>query len=1277
MKKVYTKYRKYVYYAILFFFIAFLIFLPFFLNGKSLIWDDDGAKQHYIIFYDYLCYLKNILINGFNDNTFSWNIGLGTDIIPQYSYYVIGDIFVYIGLFFSKQCYPYLYSFLIILRMFFVGISMLYFCNYRKVNDYKSILLSLMYAFSAFILYGVVRHPFFANAAILFPLFIMAIEKYIRDNKKVFLIFISFLTIISNFYFCYKIVVLGLLYAVLLFFIDNDNKKISNFVKKLFGASFCFFIAFLISSIILIPTIHVFLNLDTGLRNSLTGFYSLAYYRNLVLAYVTTHSNIWQTIGVSPLCIMLAPLLLKKIRNPKNKLLFIYLLITTVMLFFPIFGSFMNGFSFPSNRWVFGYIFFLVLMVNNCLKDDLIFNKKELLLMSIISIFYFLLFFICRKSLGEALIELSITAIILFIFIFQSKYKTKFIAKICLLFIICFGIVFNGLYLYSESGKGYSLSFLTYDNIDNFYYNLNGNLNKLDKVIEEIEEKDSSFSRIARIPDTYHNLSILLDYKSTAGYFSLLNGSSASFSSDLNNIQNKANNVIKLFDNRTIANNVLGNKYYIIDQKYSNKVPYGYEKYLEFDYSNIIVYKNKYNLSPFIFYDSYILNDEYNKLNSLEKESSLLSDASIFKGDISLDIDYKKEYDNGVNELKCEIKNINKNDNNYIYIFSEDKIELECEGVKNSEVYLEIDNLDMYKSDDNRFTYWINVKREDYFNSKKIENKNSSAYYVDLPILLFNMGYVRKSNSTNIEVNLTSKGEYSLDDIKVYSLSMNDYKKRVNYLNKDQFEILKYEDGYIRGRINNKKNGILQLATDYSIGWNVFIDGKKVDTFVVNNAFLGIEVPKGEHEIIYEYETPFKDISRILSIVGIISYIIIIVIEVRGIEMESLLKSFKGNLKVTLQRIRRIGYIIFYIYFKNTNKVKENKILFLSDSRADLSGNFKFVYDEIMKDKNKYEVTTLLKKNLSTKKTLKEKINLCREIALSKYIFLDDFYPIIYVLKLRKETKLIQLWHAMGAYKTVGYSRAGKPGGPDSKSLTHRGYTGAIVSSESIRKNYAEAFNMDIEKVHALGIPRTDIFFDKKYEKNVKKRIYDKYPMLKNKKVIMFAPTFRGNGQMTAYYDFSWIDFKKLKKSFSKDYVCIIKLHPFIKNIPDYDFENDDFYIDLTSEREINDLLFVTDVLVTDYSSVIFEYSFFERPVVFFTPDLDDYRNSRDFYYSLDKYTYGDIAKNDDELIKCIKKGKVNKKKIEEFRDYFCSSCDGNSTKKVVDFYIRKKEKDD
>lgn len=373
----------------------------------------------------------------------------------------------------------------------------------------------------------------------------------------------------------------------------------------------------------------------------------------------------------------------------------------------------------------------------------------------------------------------------------------------------------------------------------------------------------------------------------------------------------------------------------------------------------------------------------------------------------------------------------------------------------------------------------------------------------------------------------------------------------------------------------------------------------------------------------------------------------------------------KARIKILLQKLIRMPYIIFYTYFKNTTKVAEDKILFLSDSREDLSGNFQFIYDEIKKQKKSYSVSTHLKKSLKSKKSLKEKLLLCQEIAQSKYIFLDDFYPIIYALKLRKETELIQLWHAMGAFKKVGYSRGGKI------TLTHHGYDATIVSSENIRKNYAEAFHMEIEKVHALGIPRTDIFFNEKYKKQTKEKLYKKYPTLKNKKIILFAPTFRGKGQNEAYYDFNWIDFKKMKESLNNQYKCIIKLHPFIKNKPDYNFEQDDFYLDLSSEREINDLLFITDILITDYSSVIFEYSFMEKPLIFYTPDLKEYKNSRDFYYPFHYYTYGNIAKNQEELIKCIKEEKLDKKKLESFKEYFCSSCDGNSSKKVVEYFLK------
>lgn len=376
-------------------------------------------------------------------------------------------------------------------------------------------------------------------------------------------------------------------------------------------------------------------------------------------------------------------------------------------------------------------------------------------------------------------------------------------------------------------------------------------------------------------------------------------------------------------------------------------------------------------------------------------------------------------------------------------------------------------------------------------------------------------------------------------------------------------------------------------------------------------------------------------------------------------------------IKKILQKLRQIVYISLYKLFCIFNRLDDNKVLFLSASRASLTGNFKFVYDEIKKRK-KYEINMMLKSNLKIKYSIKQKIKLVRLISTSKYIFLDDFYPMIYALKLRKGTELIQLWHAMGAFKTVGYSRMNKEGGPSKHSLTHKNYTGTIVSSESIRKNYAEAFGISIDKVHALGIPRTDIFFNEKYAERIKNKLYKKYPVLKEKKVILFAPTFRGNGQKSAHYNFEWFDLKKFSETFNKDYVCIFKLHPFIKNKPDYDIENDPFYIDLTSEREINDLLFVTDILITDYSSVIFEYSFFKKPVIFFTPDLEEYKNSRDFYYPLEKYTYGEVAKNFDELIKKVKQNKINKKKLDKFYEFFCSSCDGHSTKRVVDFFLGK-----
>lgn len=382
---------------------------------------------------------------------------------------------------------------------------------------------------------------------------------------------------------------------------------------------------------------------------------------------------------------------------------------------------------------------------------------------------------------------------------------------------------------------------------------------------------------------------------------------------------------------------------------------------------------------------------------------------------------------------------------------------------------------------------------------------------------------------------------------------------------------------------------------------------------------------------------------------------------------------FKKGFKYFLKSISNaIAYDIYDFY--KSRPLKENTILFLSDSRSNLSGNFEFVYNEL-KSRGDYDIQMFLKPAIDSEFSLKDKLKFLKAIATSKYILLDDYYPKIYNFELREDVELVQLWHACGAFKTFGFSRLGKEGGPKSKSKSHRNYTKAFVSSDEIRKFYAEGFGISEDRVYATGIPRTDIFFDDDYKNKKIKELTEKYQIIKNKKVIVFAPTFRGNGQKTAYYDFNRLDIESLYKEFGKEYVILFKLHPFVKNKPVFGDKYKDFIIDVTDEREINDLLFISDILITDYSSVCFEYALLNKPMIFFAYDMDDYISKRDFYYPYKDFVPGPIAKTTEDIINIIKTKDYKLDKLNSFRKRFFDDFDGQSTKRVVDVILNKNNK--
>lgn len=369
----------------------------------------------------------------------------------------------------------------------------------------------------------------------------------------------------------------------------------------------------------------------------------------------------------------------------------------------------------------------------------------------------------------------------------------------------------------------------------------------------------------------------------------------------------------------------------------------------------------------------------------------------------------------------------------------------------------------------------------------------------------------------------------------------------------------------------------------------------------------------------------------------------------------------------------KVAYYLFWL-----RPVKQNKVLFASDSRDDLSGNFEFVYNEMLRQQLPLDYRFLLKPAVDRKKTIGEIIKLAKEIATSRYILLDDFYPMIYGLRIRKNADLVQLWHAVGAFKTFGFSRIGRPGGPSPKSPNHRNYTIATVSATSIRKHYAEGFGISEENVVATGIPRTDVFFNESYKEEVRTRLHQDYPYLKDKKVIMFAPTFRGNGQQSAYYDLDALNLDEIYRNFKDEYIFIFKLHPFVKNSLDIPYMYSDFYYDFSDYREINDLLFVTDILITDYSSVCFEFALLNKPMIFFAYDVEDYVQSRDFYYEYNTFIPGPLAKTTQDIIDIIQYQEFKMDKIEPFKQYFFDDTDGESSKRVVNYLFNQQiESDD
>ena len=362
--------------------------------------------------------------------------------------------------------------------------------------------------------------------------------------------------------------------------------------------------------------------------------------------------------------------------------------------------------------------------------------------------------------------------------------------------------------------------------------------------------------------------------------------------------------------------------------------------------------------------------------------------------------------------------------------------------------------------------------------------------------------------------------------------------------------------------------------------------------------------------------------------------------------------------------------------------VDENKVVFVVIRHPYITNSFQLMFSELT-DNYDYDVHTHFLLNNGSVKVdyAKRCIPAIKDIATARCVFLDDGSNVISAITPRSETEFIQLWHGCGAFKRFGFSTADLIFGGSRKEQVrhpnHKNYTLVPVSSPEVIWAYNEAMNIpeDANIVKALGCSRTDVFYDGEFINAAYAHLYEVFPQAKNKKVILYAPTFRGEaGQATSP---DMLSVEELYEHFGGEYVILFKHHPLVKSPPVIDAKYSDFAADVGGLLSIEELICTADICISDYSSLVFEYSLFEKPIIFFAYDLDEYFDWRGFYYDYYELAPGLIAKTNSEIIDYIENidTRFDKKSIQDFKYKFMRSCDGHSTQRILEYVFDDLEK--
>ena len=881
--------RKYCYgvYTLMFLLMCIVAFLPFFTEGKSFVWGagvEDGLSQHFsaLAYYGEALreFFRNLLAGHPKLVMWDMSLGYGADILSTLNYYAIGDPLNLLYGFVSPKNTETMYDFMILLRMYLAGITFIMYARKMKKRSYGTVIGALVYVFSGFCFRLGLRHPFFINPMIYFPLLCLGIEKIYQRERPYVFIFAVCVSAMSNYYFLYMLTIFAVIYAWIRFYKYTEENKMKNFFLTILKFGIYYTLGIAMAAVILLPSVIGFLGngrygngVDWKSLIVYPGKYYLLFIENFI-GYGNMGSN--TNAGYLPIVgiVVLFTLFSQRMKHKKYRAAFIASIIALIL---PIFGYAFNGFSYANNRWAFALSFIVALLTAEMYPRLFVMSKRQQIGIGA-GIIIYTVFCIIVNASGEEILKnkgimaacglIAVFYILLLIFQRLGYDTQKRIVRVSMAILLLISVGVHGYYRFDPKGYAYTQEFM--DQGQAYRTLKEDNIRMLSKV------NDPSVYRVHAEGYRYKNYGLINHLNTISGYYSITAKCVTDTIKGYDTLGMQYADKYKGVDQRLGLLSLAGVKYITVahnsqvakDVSSKGDVPYGVEKLSK--KGNITLYKNKYAL-PFAYaYDSYMTEQQYEQLNGIGKEQAMLAQIILNQHPADKEIQHNEQ------RKDPDIQTISLPETRISSPKGKKYAEITVPVEKDKETYLYFKNLVYHgkKNGDDKFiltgrkgTKGILVTQNDV--QQKIHIQSTfNPYYFGRKDYIVKINHQTSKAKEKVRLNFLSPGEYEFDDISLITVPKKDVLARLKERKENSMKQIQYEGNHFRGVYHAKKDQILCVTIPYSKGWKATVNGNRTKIYKANGMFMGIIMKKGTQSVKLDYETPGLKIGAWISLVA-------------------------------------------------------------------------------------------------------------------------------------------------------------------------------------------------------------------------------------------------------------------------------------------------------------------------------------------------------------------------------------------------------------------------